>query len=214
MKLIKDLGMRVEPGCTRRWCIAECSYCGQQAEHRTQAIKVKKSCGCATHLKAKVTHGMSSTRQYQTWADMKDRCDNPKNKSYVRYGSRGITYDTSWSTFEGFWLDMEEGYADDLTIERIDNSLGYNKANCTWITIQEQVVNRNHINTFKHRDVDSYNKKVTMKAFEPFGELYKLAKWGEKGLIVEDVVTQLGLSENTAKVYLAKYLKGTLCKLS
>ena len=214
MKFIKDLGTRREGNHTRRWCIAECSYCGKQAEHRTQTIKKKKSCGCATHLKARTTHGMSATRQYQTWADMKDRCDNPKNKSYVRYGGRGITYDTSWSTFEGFWLDMEEGYANNLTIERIDNSLGYNKANCTWVTVQEQAANRNPINTFKHREPDSYNKKVTMEAFRPFGELYKLAKRGEKGLIAQDVVAKLGLTECTAKRYLAQYIKGTLCKLS
>lgn len=103
LELIKDLGMRKDSGGTnRRWCEAKCSYCGNITEHRTQSLKTKKSCGCATHLKANVKHGMVNTRQYKIWADMKSRCDNPKNKSYIRYGGRKIIYTPSWKTFESF----------------------------------------------------------------------------------------------------------------
>ncbi len=213
LKLIKDLGMQKEKGCTRRWCVAECSYCGTCGEHRTQSIKNKKSCGCAKFLKARFTHGLSATRQYQIWVDMKDRCDNPKNKSYIRYGERGITYDPIWVTFEGFWKDMEEGYSDNLTIERKDNSLGYIKNNCEWVTIQAQAKNRNAINTFKKREVTSYGKKVTMEQLKSFAERYKLAKYGEKGIIVREVVKSLGIAESTAKIYLSQYMRGKLCKL-
>ncbi len=214
LKLIKDLGIRKEPGCTRRWCIAECSYCGKEKELRTQSLRTLKSCGCATHLKAKVTHGMSATRQYQIWADLKDRCNNPKNKSYIRYGARGITYDPAWEVFENFWKDMQMGYTDDLTIERENNSLGYTKANCTWITLSDQTKNRNPINTFKQRKVSTYKSKVTTAEIAKYGDLYKDAKYGTKGCIMRQMAKDLNLSENTAKIYLAQYVKGTLCKLT
>jgi hypothetical protein len=216
LEITKDLGMiKDSGGTTRRWCIAKCSYCDNESEHRTQSIKNKKSCGCATHLKAsRLSHGMSSTRQYQTWADLKDRCDNIKNKSYVRYGARGISYDPSWKTFEGFWEDMKDGYTDGLTIERKDNNIGYTKANCTWITLQEQVNNRHTVNTFKQRDATTYTSKVTTAEIAEYGELYREAKYGTKGDIMRQMAKDLCLSENTAKTYLAKYIKGTLCKLT
>jgi hypothetical protein len=64
------------------------------------------------------------------------------HKSYDHYGGRGISYQESWETFEGFWLDMEEGYADNLTLERIDVNGNYCKENCTWATKQTQARNR------------------------------------------------------------------------
>ena len=53
-----------------------------------------------------------------------------------------------------------------------------------------------------------------MKDIIPFGEKYKTAKYGEKLSIVNETVEALGISINTAKIYLSKYVKGTLCKLS
>lgn len=42
---------------------------------------------------------------------------------------------------------MENGYADNLTIDRIDNSLGYSPDNCRWVSNDEQ--QKNKTNTIK-----------------------------------------------------------------
>lgn len=98
-----------------------------------------QSCGCETKAR---THGMHKTRIYQIWSDMKIRCRNPDNKFYDRYGGRGISYQESWETFEGFMLDMEEGYEENLTLDRINPNGNYCKENCRWATQTEQCRNK------------------------------------------------------------------------
>lgn len=103
------------------------------------------SCGCyKSELMSEknTTHGMTSTRQYVIWNSIISRCTRENEKGYENYGGRGISYDPKWSTFEGFWEDMEEGYSDDLSIDRIDNNGNYCKENCRWTTGSIQCWNR------------------------------------------------------------------------
>lgn len=91
--------------------------------------------------KGNYIHGMVYTRPHRAYWNMRKRCDNPKNKSYPDYGGRGITYCEKWSTFQGFWEDMQEGYADDLTLDRIDVNGNYCKENCRWVSKKVQANN-------------------------------------------------------------------------
>lgn len=88
-------------------------------------------------------HGLTNTRLYRAWQHMKDRCNNPAAKNYKDYGGRGITLCQEWMDFETFaeWA-FSHGYADDLSIERIDNDSGYRPDNCKWATWKEQRANQ------------------------------------------------------------------------
>jgi len=81
---------------------------------------------------------MSSTNFYRVWQGMKTRCTNIKAINFDNYGGRGITYDPAWEIFENFCRDMSDEYSNGLTLERTDNSKGYSKDNCKWVTPKEQ----------------------------------------------------------------------------
>lgn len=89
---------------------------------------------------AATKHGLSRTRQYRIWRGIKRRCTALNDRHVKWYANVG--YDPAWETFEGFWADMKDGYADHLTIDRINSSKGYRKDNCRWVTMAEQSRNR------------------------------------------------------------------------
>lgn len=86
-------------------------------------------------------HNMYKTPTYNSWSDMLQRCNNPKNIAYKNYGARGITVCDRWLKFENFFKDM--GVRPEvLTIERVDNNLGYFKENCCYDTRTNQSRNQ------------------------------------------------------------------------
>jgi hypothetical protein len=92
----------------------------------------------------RVTHGGRRTRLYNIWRGMKRRCFTPTDIAYPRYGGRGITVCAEWAkSYEVFrcWA-LANDYADDLTLDRKDNDLGYFPDNCRWATYAQQ--NRNY----------------------------------------------------------------------
>lgn len=113
-----------------------------------------KSCGCqqrkmaAEHNKS---HGESKTRLYRIWKNMRNRCYNPKVRSYKDYGARGVRVCEEWKRYEAFrdWA-ISSGYDDTLTIERIDSSGMYEPSNCKWIPKPDQGKNTSRIRYIEH----------------------------------------------------------------
>lgn len=97
-----------------------------------------------------VNRGVKDFRLYDRWWSMKDRCYNPKNCSYPRYGGRGIKVCDRWQIYENFENDMLESFLKhvkqfglhDTQIERINYDGNYEPSNVTWATSKEQANNK------------------------------------------------------------------------
>lgn len=136
-----------------RMVFVECD-CGKSFDVRLASLRSHKtkSCGCLnrenqTNNARKHGHNTRKSgpsRTYYTWSAMIQRCTNPKDKSYGRYGAKGIKVSENWLKFENFLADMGEK-PDNLTLERIDGKKGYNKENCKWATILDQGKNRSSV---------------------------------------------------------------------
>lgn len=87
------------------------------------------------------SHGMSKSRFYKIWIDMKDRCSKRRGNSEYYY-DKGIRVCDSWQHFENFLKDMGETYKDDLSLDRIDSNGNYHPENCRWVTLVDQSYNR------------------------------------------------------------------------
>ena len=83
------------------------------------------------------TRGQRRPRTYRIWQGMLNRCRNKKQKTWARYGGRGIRVCSEWVEYAAFLADMGEAPAG-LTLDRIDNDDNYYKNNCRWATRVEQ----------------------------------------------------------------------------
>lgn len=142
-----------------RW-LCQCD-CGNECIVKTEHLRagLTRSCGCyAREIRSRKTHGLAGTRIYTEWISMKDRCNNPNNSRYYRYGARGIKVCEEWvNSFENFYKwATGNGYTDKLTIERKNVDGDYCPDNCCWIPFREQAINRS--TSLKIVDTDGKEK--------------------------------------------------------
>ena len=140
-------------------------------------------------------HGKYKTRIYRIYIGMKQRCYNENCPSYDRYGGRGITVCDEWRGRYGFhhfydW-SMENGYTDELSIDRIDNDGNYSPKNCRWV---DRFVQNNNF---------SRNRNYTYN-----GETHSLSVWGRirpNGLNYETLRSRLRDGWSVEKAFSEPY---------
>lgn len=87
-------------------------------------------------------HGMWGSPERNAWGSMVQRCTNPKNKAYPRYGGRGITVCQEWlDSFQAFFDHMGRRPSTKHSLERVDNGKGYEPGNVVWATPEIQAKN-------------------------------------------------------------------------
>lgn len=114
--------------------------CGNYKESPANRVRsgLVKSCGCLQK-----PHGDTGNRLFNIWVDMRQRCKNDGKPEHDNYGNRGITVCDEWNdylTFKSWALD--NGYTDELTLDRVDVNGNYEPSNCRWATYKQQANNK------------------------------------------------------------------------
>lgn len=91
-----------------------------------------------------IKHGRHGTLTYARWRSMMQRCYGKNASNYKHYGALGIAVCERWHDFAVFLEDMGECASLSMTLDRIDNSNGYEPGNCRWVTQAEQNKNRSY----------------------------------------------------------------------
>jgi len=174
-----------------KWlCICEC---GNQTTVLASSLKTGNTISCGCVLKSKITrHGKSNTKIYQIWLSMKTRCNNPRSNRYEYYGGKGITFDSSWKVFERFYADMNEGYEEGLSLDRIDTTQGYSKENCRWVNYTVQNNNKSDnillLNKGKFMTVEQISKITGLSTTTIYNRRQR--GWSDNRIITTPVMSK------------------------
>lgn len=130
-----------------RW-LCRCD-CGETKIHTAGILNSGdvKSCGCygkEVRKEKHTKHNKSNTKLYRVWASMRERCSSTSCKGFVYYGARGVTVCDDWNnSFQAFYdWATSSGYAEGMSIDRIDVDGNYEPSNCRWVSTNIQANNK------------------------------------------------------------------------
>jgi hypothetical protein len=171
-----------------RACYYECQCdCGKIFNVRRQELLKGKIISCGCYGK----HGYSNkgNKEYETWLNIKSRCNIVSNPAYKNYGGRGIKLCIEWeNSFEQFLKDMGKS-PKKYSIERIDNNKGYSKDNCIWASRKTQSVNKRTSIKIEFNGIKTPLVDVAKKMNIKYATLlYRYKKYGDNCLIKNNFI--------------------------
>jgi len=178
-------------------CICDCGKTIQKTS-RVLTSGNTRSCGCmlddfrrSPKFERRIRDGRETPSGkviYRRWIGMRNRCNNPNDPSYIRYGGRGICVCEEWEdNFPAFlqW-SYANGWAKDLSLDRIDNDGPYSPENCRWTSniIQSNNKRNNHYLDWhgETKSVSDWGREVGIQPATIIGRL-------KRGWSVEDALT-------------------------
>lgn len=148
-------------------CLCDCGNMVEVVGYSLRSGETR-SCGCLlpeVTIERSTKHGFKTRANkhsiYDVWTNMRDRCNNPNNESYHRYGGRGIEVCERWNDFELFLKDMGNKPKPYFTIERKNNNGNYEPGNCKWGNDYEQANNRSNNLKAKVFNIDKTAAQIT-----------------------------------------------------
>ena len=141
------------------WCRCDC---GNVKTYNGSDLRKghSRSCGCLqrdTVSAIRGKHRDCASAEFRAWANMLTRCYNLRLPAAKHYSGRGIGVCDRWRhSYENFLADMGRRPSSELSLDRINNDLGYSPDNCRWATRSEQMKNRRKFKTpwLKHHAKD------------------------------------------------------------
>lgn len=167
-----------------KWlCRCECGGLVVKATNNLRSNRCIQSCGCygkKIQVLSHTTHGMRNSREYQSWLSAKERCHNPSNKDFARYGAVGIVMCEEWrNSFEAFYKHMGSR-PPGTTLDRHPSQSGnYEPGNCRWATVIEQNRNRKTSITVSWRGVKTALADITSELGITYGAAFMRHKRGK-----------------------------------
>jgi len=193
---IKKVDSRIDGTQKRSFWLFKCK-CGKEKEICKFPVMAGKVVSCGCHQdeirgQSNKKHNMSESRLYACWLDMKHRCYLKTRSKYKNYGGRGISVCDEWTDKENGssnfinWA-LNNGYKDNLTLDRIDVNGNYCPENCRWVTWFEQARNKT---TTRYITINGETKCLAdwIRYYETNDSTFHFNK--RKGLSDEEALTQ------------------------
>ena len=194
-------------GRSRSYAIFKCIGCGKEVELRSD---IKHTTDYCRECEPLGTHNLTNHSLYYVWLGIKQRCYNKNNNRYKNYGGRGIKVCDKWlNDFKSFYdWSIDNGYKEPIkgkknnkyTLDRIDVNDDYKPDNCRFISIQDQMKNRQLLqsnNKSGYRGVYKYYDKWRVQYKNEFtGKIKSKSGYDPKELAIwrDNEIDKYGLN--------------------